>query len=88
MTFPRLEGPTEVTTGVLVLNAYRGAKLTIIAPAGTTADYSFVDSGEATAHDTDSTVTTTAVVTTIDVEWPFILIDRTTCAGTIRVALT
>ena len=85
---PRLTGPIEITSGSVIIRAYRGAKLTIIAPSGTLADYSYVDSENATAHDSDSTTTTSAVVTTIDVVWPFVYIDRNSGSGTIRIALT
>jgi len=88
MTFPLLTGPQSLTSGFVVVRAWRGAKLTIIAPAGTLVDYSYPDTMDAAAHDSDSTVQTTDVVTTIDVVWPFIALDRASGSGTVRYALT
>jgi len=88
MTFPLLTGAQEFTSEFVVIKAHRGAKLTIIAPAGTLVDYSYPDAPDATAHDSDSTVQTTDVVTTIDVVWPWVALDRASGSGTVRYALT
>ena len=73
--------PTMEAGDFIVLDAYQGVRFSL---DGADMSYSFVDDQEATVHNAPTQVDT-AVFTTVDVVWPFVLV---TCnSGTGRVAL-
>lgn len=67
------------------LPAFRGIRFTLIPESGHTANYSYVNSDNAGAHDSASIVTVTGQLT-VEVAWPYVQISSGS-GGSTRVGL-
>lgn len=75
----------ELSDGeAVVIEAYRGIRLSFIPEGGGTVTYSFVDSRTAAAHDPGTSVSETTS-TVLEVSWPFYRVS--VAGGNARVAL-
>ena len=84
---PMLTGVIDLAAGeAITIPSSLGAVLHIITGSGATASYSKVDSSDASAHDTPTTLTLAAdSEVTVTVAWPFYRVS--TAGGAVRVAL-